>query len=89
MRSGRSYRNWTWAGQYNEVRPLIPELDQILKRLTPRRQDKRLLLQIDSAAADSLIRDLVAPSLLKARAKTRRYVCKTNRQISRASARPS
>ena len=69
---------YAWAGQYNEVRPLIPELDQILKRLTPRRQGKRLLLQIDSAAADSLIGDFVAPSLLKARAKAMSYVCKTN-----------
>lgn len=69
---------YAWAGRYNEVRPLIPELDQILKRLTPRSQGKRLLLQIDSAAADSLIVDFVAPSLRIARAKMRRHVCKTN-----------
>jgi len=37
-----------------------------------------LLLQIDSAAADSLIVDFVAPSLRIARAKARRQVCKTN-----------
>ena len=69
---------YAWAGRYNEVRPLIPELDQILKRLTPRSQGKRLLLQIDSAAADSLIVDFVAPSLRIARANARRHVCKTN-----------
>ena len=69
---------YAWAGRYNEVRPLIPELDQILKRLTPRSQGKRLLLQIDSAAADSLIVDFVAPSLRKARGKARRYACATN-----------
>ena len=64
---------YAWAGRYNEVRPLIPELDQILKRLTPRSQGKRLLLQIDSAAADSLIVDFVAPSLRIARANARRH----------------
>jgi len=66
------------AGQYNEARPLIPELDQVLKRLTPRRQGKRLLLQVDSTAADSIINDFVAPSLLKARAKAARYSCGSN-----------
>ena len=76
---------YAWAGQYNEFRPLIPQLGQILKRLTPRKQGKRLLLQIDSAAADSLIDDIVAPSLLKARAKARRYSCGSNlKQIGMA-----
>jgi prepilin-type processing-associated H-X9-DG protein len=69
---------YAWAGQYNEARPLIPELDQILKRLTPRRQGRRLLLQVDSAAANSLISDIVAPSLLKAHGIATRYKCGAN-----------
>ncbi|MFB0554626.1 MAG: hypothetical protein ACETWQ_15090 [Phycisphaerae bacterium] len=69
---------YTLAGQNPQAREFMPKLDQVLKLLTPRKHGKRLLLQIDSAAADSLIGDFVAPSLLKARAKTRRYVCKTN-----------
>ncbi|MHC4629380.1 MAG: hypothetical protein ACYTDV_20575 [Planctomycetota bacterium] len=48
------------AGQHPEIRKIIPELDRLLKRLTPRRQGRRLVLQVDSAAADSLIDDIVA-----------------------------
>ncbi len=67
------------AGQYNKARPLIPELDQLLKRLTPRRQGRRLLLQVDSAAADSLIDDIVGgPALVQLRATVRRTTCGTN-----------
>lgn len=66
------------TGQYNEARPLIPELDQVLNLLTPRRNGKRLLLQVDSATADSIINNFIAPSLLKARAKAARYSCRSN-----------
>jgi prepilin-type processing-associated H-X9-DG protein len=69
---------YAWAGQYNEAKPLIPELDQILKHLTPHRQGDRLRLELDSAAADSLIDDIVAPSLVKLRATVRRRTCGTN-----------
>jgi len=66
------------AGQYNQAKPLIPELDQLLKRLTPRRQGKRLLLQVDSAAADSLISKFAAPFLLEVVGTATRYACGTN-----------
>lgn len=69
---------YAWAVQYNEARPLIPELDQLLERLTPRRQGRRLLLQIDSAAANSLIDDILAPSMVQLRSAARRKVCGTN-----------
>jgi prepilin-type processing-associated H-X9-DG protein len=69
---------YAWAGQYNEARPLIPELDQLLERLTPRRQGKRLLLQVDSAAADSLIDDIVGKSLVKLHAVATRMACGRN-----------
>jgi prepilin-type processing-associated H-X9-DG protein len=66
------------VGQNPQIRELMPELDQVLKHLTPRKQGKRLLLQVDSTAADSIIKNFVAPSLLKARAKATRYPCATN-----------
>ena len=66
------------AGQYNEARPLIPELNQVLTLLTPRKQGKRLLLQIDSTAADSIINEFLAPSLMQARTQARRITCATN-----------
>lgn len=66
------------AGQNPQVRELMPELDQVLKILTPGKHGKRLLLQVDSTAADSIINDFVAPSLLKAHARAMRYSCRTN-----------
>ena len=73
------------AGQYNEARPLIPELDQVLKLLTPRKHGKRLLLHVDSTTMDSIINDFVAPSMLKAHAKVARYPCGSNlKSIGRA-----
>ncbi len=65
-------------GQNHDAREFMPELDQVLKLLTPRRHGKRLLLQVDSTAADSIINDFVAPILLKANAKATRYACGTN-----------
>ncbi|MHC4242483.1 MAG: DUF1559 family PulG-like putative transporter [Planctomycetota bacterium] len=69
------------AGHYNEARPLIPELDQVLKWLTPRKHGKRLLLEIDSTTADTIINDFVAPSMVKARVQARRAACKSNLKI--------
>ncbi|MHC4431964.1 MAG: hypothetical protein ACYTBS_09000 [Planctomycetota bacterium] len=66
------------AGQHPEIRKIIPELDRLLKRLTPRRQGRRLVLQVDSAAADSLIDDIVGPALVQLRATATRMVCGTN-----------
>ena len=66
------------AGQNPQAREFMPELDQVLKLLTPRKYGKRLLLQVDSAAADSIIKNFVAPSLLQAHAIATRYACGTN-----------
>ncbi len=66
------------AGQNPQVREFMPKLDQVLKLLTPRKHGKRLLLQVDSAAADSIIKNFVAPSLLQAHAIATRYACGTN-----------
>jgi len=69
---------YAFAEQYNQAKPLIPKLDQILERLTPRRQGKRLLLQVNSDAADSLISNFVAPSLLEVVGTAKRYTCGSN-----------
>ncbi|HUU20150.1 MAG TPA: H-X9-DG-CTERM domain-containing protein [Sedimentisphaerales bacterium] len=66
------------VGQNPEVREFMPKLDQILKLLTPRRYGKRLLLQVDSTAADTIINNFVAPSLLQAHAIATRIACGTN-----------
>jgi prepilin-type processing-associated H-X9-DG protein len=66
------------VGQNPQIREFMPELDHVLKLLTPRKHGKRLLLQVDSTAADSIINNFVAPSLLKAHAKATRYACGTN-----------
>jgi len=66
---------------YSAGREFMPELDQILKHLTPRKQGKCLLLQIDSATADSIINNFIAPSLLKARVQARRIACKSSLKI--------
>ncbi len=66
------------AGQNSQALEFMPELDKLLKLLTPRRNGKRLLLQIDSATADSIINNFIAPSLLKARTKATRHSCGSN-----------
>ena len=66
------------AAQHPDARRLIPDLDRILERLTPRRQGERLSLQIDSDAADLLIDDIVAPSLLRLDMMATRLACGTN-----------
>lgn len=66
------------AGQHPDVRDVIPDLDQILKRLTPQLQGERLSLQLDSDAANSLTEDVVAPALLRLDAFAKRMACGTN-----------
>ncbi len=66
------------AGQHPEIRKIMPELGQILNRLVPRRQGESLRLQVDSAAADSLVDDIVGPALVQLRATVRRTTCGTN-----------
>ncbi len=66
------------AGQHPEVRKRIPNVAQILNRLVPRRQGKQLRLQIDTAAANSLVDDVVGPALVQFRAAVTRMTCGTN-----------
>ncbi|MCP4260996.1 MAG: DUF1559 domain-containing protein [Planctomycetes bacterium] len=66
------------AGQKSDAREFMPKIDKVLKLLTPRKRGKRLLLQIDSTAADSIINEFLAPSLMQARTQARRMVCATN-----------
>ena len=64
--------------QEPKARRLIPDLDLLLERLTPRQQSERLILQVDSAAADSLTEDVIAPALLRLDALATRMACGTN-----------
>ncbi len=66
------------AGHHPEIRKIMPELGQILNRLVPSRQGERLRLQVDSAAADSLVDDIVSPALVQLRAMATRMACGTN-----------
>ncbi|MCP4256006.1 MAG: hypothetical protein GY774_00595 [Planctomycetes bacterium] len=65
---------------YSEGRELMPELDQVFKLLTPHKHGKRLLLEVDSTTADSII-NFVAPSLLQAQVQATRITCKSNLKI--------
>ncbi|MHC4300215.1 MAG: hypothetical protein ACYS7Y_23315 [Planctomycetota bacterium] len=62
----------------NTGRPVIPDLDRLLARLTPARQGDQLRLDINSEAAKSLMEDVVAPSLAKVHATATRMACGTN-----------
>ena len=64
--------------QVPEARHLIPDLDRILEQLTPRQQSERLVLHLDSDAADSLTEDVIAPALLRLDAYASRMACGTN-----------
>lgn len=66
------------AGQQRAVRKRIPQIDQILSRLVPQRQGERLLLQVDSAAADTLVDDVVAPALVRTYEIATRMACGAN-----------
>ena len=69
------------AGQSPDAREFMPKLDKVLELLTPRKKGKRLLLQIDSATADTIINDFVAPSLTQARTRARRIACANNLKV--------
>jgi prepilin-type processing-associated H-X9-DG protein len=62
----------------NTGRPVVPDLDRLLERLTPRRQGDQLRLDINSEAAKSLMEDVVAPSLARVHATATRMACGTN-----------
>ncbi len=69
---------YAWVGQQPDIRSSVPELDQVLADLAPRTQQSRLVLNLDQARMDALIRRLVGPSLVKAREKAQRMVCASN-----------
>jgi len=60
---------YTWIGQQPRIQAFVPDLDQVLSELTPRRQEGCLVLNLDQAKADALMQRLVGPSLLKIREK--------------------
>ena len=65
-------------GQMPQVREIMPELDQLLQRLTPHVQGEQLVLNVTSTDADSIIDDFIAPPLLKVQTTAKRIVCGSN-----------
>jgi len=66
---------YAWVAQQPDIRSSVPELDQVLADLTPRTQQGRLVLNLDQAHTDALIKRLVGPSLAKARENAQRMAC--------------
>jgi prepilin-type processing-associated H-X9-DG protein len=66
---------YAWVGQRPEIRSFVQDLDQVLTDLTPRRQERRLVLNLDQTQADALIQRLVGPTLMQAREKVLRFNC--------------
>jgi prepilin-type processing-associated H-X9-DG protein len=79
---------YAFIGKQLQAQTDEPKLDQILRRLSPEKRGRSLRLQINTQAADSLIRDVLTvltPSLRQARKQARRKVCMNNlRQVGLA-----
>lgn len=73
---------YAFIGQQVVAQEAVPELDEILRRLTPEKEGRYLRLRVNAQTMDSLIQDTLTPSLLQAREQARRIVCMNNlRQI--------
>jgi prepilin-type processing-associated H-X9-DG protein len=76
---------YAFIGKQVKAKEEMPELDEILRRLTPEKRGRHLRLRVDAHAADSLIKDVLAvlaPSLRQARERARRITCMNNlRQV--------
>jgi prepilin-type processing-associated H-X9-DG protein len=60
------------------AKEIFPQLDQLLKSLMPEKHDNQLVLKIEPKAANSIIDNIIAPSLHKAREEATRVVCGSN-----------
>ena len=69
---------YTLAEENPKAQELRPQLDQLLKLMTPHKQDSQLFLQVDTKTADSIVVDCIAPSLLKVRNIATQIVCAKN-----------
>ena len=56
----------------------IPDMEKVIKYLTPEKQNDNLVLQMDSSTAKSFMNDLITPLLLQVNATKTRYSCATN-----------
>jgi prepilin-type processing-associated H-X9-DG protein len=75
---------YAFIGKQVKAKEEMPELDEILRRLTPEKRGRHLRLRVDAQAADSLIKDVLAvlaPSLLQARERARRITCMNNLRL--------
>ncbi|MBN1972167.1 MAG: DUF1559 domain-containing protein [Sedimentisphaerales bacterium] len=66
---------YSFAEQNPEVQELKPQLNQLLKLLTPEKKENQLVLKVESKTANSIIDDIIAPSVFKARAAAARMTC--------------
>ena len=66
------------AAQSPQAQEFKPQLDQLLKLLTPEKQENQLILKVEPKTANSIIDDIIAPSLLKARETATRIMCAKN-----------
>jgi prepilin-type processing-associated H-X9-DG protein len=69
---------YTLAAQTPQAQEFKPQLDQLLKLLTPEKQENKLVLNVEPETANSIIDDFIAPSLIKAREMATRLACGNN-----------
>ena len=63
------------AAQSVQAQEFKPQLDQILKVLTPEKRENQLVLKVEPETANSIIDNLIAPSIFKVRAVATRAAC--------------
>lgn len=66
------------AAQTPQAQEIKPQLQKLLKLLTPEKREDQLVLNVEPETANSVMDDLVAPSILKARAMATRMACGNN-----------
>ncbi|MFC1760507.1 hypothetical protein ACFL6U_00320 [Planctomycetota bacterium] len=67
-----------FVAQQPELQRCLPELNQAVKQIVFHQQGNRLVLEIDTEKADTLMNQLVGPWLINAREQMRERVCQTN-----------
>ena len=71
-------QTYTVFGQQENIRSLMPHIDGVLAQLTPKQEGQRLTLNVDQAAADTMMKNFIAPSLLGIHREAARWSCGTN-----------
>lgn len=71
-------QTYTVFGQQKTIRTLMPGIDGVLTQLTPKQEGQHLALKVNQAAADTMMKNFIAPSLLGIRSEAARWSCGTN-----------